>query len=62
MKPSQTLQNHRSEIRRIVPARRARNARVFGSVLHDEDTKDCDLVILVNPTPETKELAEALPA
>jgi predicted nucleotidyltransferase len=39
MKPSQALQNHRAEIRRIVLAHRARNARVFGSVLHGETRK-----------------------
>lgn len=29
------------------------NARVFGSVLHGEDTEDSDLDILIDPTPET---------
>jgi predicted nucleotidyltransferase len=53
MKPSQALQNHRAEIRRIVLAHRARNARVFGSVLHGEDTDESDLDILIDPTPET---------
>ena len=53
MKPSQALQNHRAEIRRIVLAHRARNARVFGSVLHGEDTEESDLDILIDPTPET---------
>jgi predicted nucleotidyltransferase len=53
MKPSQALNNHRAEIRRIVLAHRARNARVFGSVLHDEDTEESDLDILIDPTPET---------
>ena len=53
MKPSQALQNHRAEIRRIVLAHRARNARVFGSVLHGKDTEESDLDILIDPTPET---------
>jgi predicted nucleotidyltransferase len=53
MKPSQALQNHRAEIRRIVLAHRAHNARVFGSVLHGEDTDESDLDILIDPTPET---------
>ena len=53
MKPSQALQNHRAEIRRIVLAHRAGNARVFGSVLHGEDTEESDLDILIDPTPET---------
>ncbi|MHB0927777.1 MAG: nucleotidyltransferase family protein [Candidatus Nanopelagicales bacterium] len=53
MKPSQALQNHRAEIRRIVLAHRAHNARVFGSVLHGEDTEESDLDILIDPTAET---------
>ena len=53
MKPSQALQNHRVEIRRIVLAHRARNARVFGSVLHGAGTEESDLDILIDPTPET---------
>lgn len=53
MKPSQALQSHRAEIRRIVLSHRAGNARVFGSVLHGEDTEDSDLDILIDPTPET---------
>ncbi|MFD0705843.1 nucleotidyltransferase domain-containing protein [Photorhabdus akhurstii] len=32
---------------------RARNARVFGSVIHGDDTEDSDLDILIDPTPET---------
>ena len=40
-------------IRRIVAAHRAKNARVFGSVIHGEDTEDSDLDILIDPTPET---------
>lgn len=53
MKPSQTLETHRVHIRRIVAAHRAKNARVFGSVIHGEDTEDSDLDILIDPTPET---------
>jgi hypothetical protein len=34
MKPSIALNAHRAEIRLIVEANRAVNARVFGSVLH----------------------------
>jgi hypothetical protein len=37
----------------VVQAHRARNARVFGSVLHGRDTEDSDLDILIDPTPET---------
>lgn len=53
MKPSDALNTHRATIRRIVEAHRARNARVFGSVLHGDDTDDSDLDILIDPTPDT---------
>jgi uncharacterized protein len=53
MKPSTALNAHRSAIRRIVEAHRARNARVFGSALHGTDGEGSDLDILVDPTPET---------
>lgn len=51
MKPSEALDAHRAEIRRIVEANRASNARVFGSVLHGEDTDESDLDLLVEPMP-----------
>ncbi len=53
MKPSIAFQVHRNDIRRIVEAHRATNARVFGSVVTGEDTDDSDLDILVDPLPET---------
>ncbi|MCK9511147.1 MAG: nucleotidyltransferase family protein [Pigmentiphaga sp.] len=53
MQPSAALASHRAAIRRIVESHRARNARVFGSVLHGEDRDDSDIDILVDPTPET---------
>lgn len=53
MKPSQVLESHRADIRRVVETHRARNARVFGSVVHGDDTEDSDLDILIDPTPET---------
>ena len=53
MKPSEALQVHRASIRSIVEAHRARNARVFGSVLRGADTDDSDLDILIDPTPDT---------
>lgn len=53
MKPSEALASNRAEIRRVVEAHRASNARVFGSVLHGLDTDDSDLDILVEPTAET---------
>lgn len=53
MRPSEALAIHSAEIRRVVESHRARNARVFGSVLHDDDTDGSDLDILVDPTPDT---------
>ncbi|KQP49425.1 nucleotidyltransferase family protein [Pseudorhodoferax sp. Leaf274] len=53
MKPSDALHTHHLAIRRVVESHRARNARVFGSVLHGSDTEDSDLDLLVDPTPET---------
>lgn len=49
MKPSDALQIHGSAIRQIIAAHHGGNARVFGSVLHGEDTADSDLDILVDP-------------
>jgi len=51
VKPSIALDAHRVEVRQIVEANRASNARVFGSVLHGEDTDESDLDILVEPQP-----------
>lgn len=53
MKPSEALSLHRDAIRRVVAAHRAKNPRVFGSVLRGEDTDDSDLDLLVDPTPQT---------
>ncbi|SFM04319.1 nucleotidyltransferase family protein [Rugamonas rubra] len=53
MKPSIALQLHREAIRRIVASHRAGNARVFGSVVHGNDTENSDLDILIDPTSET---------
>lgn len=53
MRPSEALSAHREAIRSVVARFRARNARVFGSVLHDCDTEASDLDLLVDPTPET---------
>ena len=53
MKPSLALAQHRSEIREIVLAHRAGNARVFGSVAKGLDTEESDLDILVDPLPNT---------
>jgi len=53
MKPSEALASNSAAIRDVVNAHHARNARVFGSVLHGRDTHDSDLDILIDPTPET---------
>jgi len=53
MKPSDALLLHRADIRRVVESHRARNARVFGSVLHGDDTDGSDLDLLVEPTAYT---------
>jgi predicted nucleotidyltransferase len=53
MRPSIALQENRAAIRSVVERHRARNARVFGSVLHGDDLEGSDLDILIDPTPET---------
>jgi hypothetical protein len=70
MRPSEALNLHRDRIREIVLSHRVTDPRVFGSVLHGDDTEDSDLDILVEPTSETTlfdigaiqfELSELLP-
>lgn len=53
MKPSLALASNRDAIRRVVASHRACNPRIFGSVVHGNDTEDSDLDILIDPTPET---------
>ncbi len=53
MKPSEAFNLHRDDIRRIVERNHAGNPRVFGSVVHGEDTADSDLDLLVDPTEQT---------
>jgi uncharacterized protein len=53
MRPSIALQENRAAIRSVVERHRARNARVFGSVLHGDDLEGSDLDILIDPTPDT---------
>lgn len=48
MKPSQVLQSHRAAVLQIAARLGARNVRVFGSVLHGEDTEDSDVDLLVD--------------
>ena len=54
LKPSDALNLNRAAVRRVVEAHRARNARVFGSVLRGQDSEGSDLDILIDPTTETE--------
>ncbi len=49
MKPSAALLQYRAAIRQIVSANRASNPRVFGSVVHGDDSEDSDLDLLIDP-------------
>lgn len=51
MKPSEALHAHRADIRRVVEQSRVRNPRVFGSVLHGDDSNNSDLDLLVDALP-----------
>ncbi len=51
--PSEMLERHRENIRRIVALHRTTNPRVFGSVRHGTDTSASDLDLLVDPLPGT---------
>ena len=53
MKPSIAYQRHREAIRQIVERHHAKNPRIFGSVLHGQDTDKSDLDILVDTTSDT---------
>ena len=53
MRPSLALNTHREAIRAIALRHRVTNVRVFGSVVHGDDTEASDLDILVDPTNET---------
>lgn len=53
MKPSDALNSNREAIRRVVASHRALDTRVFGSVLHSDDTESSDLDILIDLTKET---------
>ena len=53
MKPSDALNLHREAIRQVVESHRGNNARVFGSVVHGDDTETSDLDLLIDPTQET---------
>ncbi|APG25709.1 nucleotidyltransferase family protein [Syntrophotalea acetylenica] len=53
MKPSYALKIHREEVKKAVRARKAFNARIFGSVLAGTDTEGSDLDLLVDTLPGT---------
>jgi predicted nucleotidyltransferase len=50
MRPSLALNIHREAIRSIALRHRVTNVRVFGSVVHGDDTDTSDLYILVEAT------------
>lgn len=52
MKPSLSLLQHRDAVRQIVVRNRARNPRIFGSVISGNDTSSSDLDLLVDPDPD----------
>lgn len=51
MRPTEILSQHRETIRQLVEQAGMANPRVFGGVLHGEDTEGSDLDILVDPAP-----------
>lgn len=51
MKPSDSLHLHREAVRHAVERNQACNPRIFGSVLHGDDTADSDIDILIDPIP-----------
>lgn len=53
MRPSVSLNNHRVAIREVIRRFHTINPRVFGSVLHGQDTEESDLDLIVDPTAET---------
>ncbi|ULQ46626.1 nucleotidyltransferase domain-containing protein [Flagellatimonas centrodinii] len=53
MKPSHALALHRDELRQLAVRHGFLRPRIFGSVLHGDDTDDSDLDLLVDPTPTT---------
>jgi predicted nucleotidyltransferase len=57
MRPSEVLPRYRETIRQLVLQAGMANPRVFGSVVHGEDSEDSDLDILVDPAPRASLLA-----
>lgn len=48
LKPSESLRIHREAVLRLASGMGASNVRVFGSVLHGNDTEDSDVDLLVD--------------
>lgn len=48
MKPSEALRQHRAAVLAIAASIGAGNVRVFGSVLHGQDTEESDIDLLVD--------------
>jgi hypothetical protein len=59
MRPSEALTEHRETIRQLVAQAGMENPRVFGSVLHGDDSEESDLDLLVDPAPRTSLLTMA---
>ena len=53
MKPSDLLNLHRDQVRDLALRHREASVKVFGSVLHGDDTDGSDLDLLVEPTAQT---------
>ncbi len=53
MNPSEALRTHREAIRRMVMQYNTQNARIFGSVLRGQDTENCELDWVIDPTPKS---------
>lgn len=51
MTPSELISANRQKILQIVTTHHATTPRVFGSVLHGDDTERSDLDLLVDPLP-----------
>jgi len=53
MKPSEALNVYREQIKLVAEQHHTHNLRVFGSVLHGNDSPESDLDLLVDPLPGT---------
>jgi predicted nucleotidyltransferase len=53
MKPSEALIHHRQAIQQLAQRYAVKNLRVFGSVIHGDDSEGSDLDLLVDTLPHT---------